>query len=247
MMDTANFQESLLSLMERKVHWAWPSFTSGLVAAEHLHIHLEQEWEVFVRDFPVLLGRAYVACPVAAVRRDLAENLYEEETGGIRAGRPHPDLFLEIPAGMGMDLSRFSRTPSPDSLLPAAAAYRRHLDETTLSRGWEVAVATTTLFIEGNPHERALFDASAPPRPEPPLSEHPLVKHYRLPLASLSLVRAHREVEGEHRKAAWRMVLDEISAPARRAVLDSLEETLSLWQSYRDGVAEAVGLSNQAR
>ena len=72
--------------MERKTHWAWPAFTGGLVPKEKLHIHLEHEWEVYVRDFPVLVGRAYVQCPVAHVRRELAENLYEEETGGLAAG-----------------------------------------------------------------------------------------------------------------------------------------------------------------
>ena len=77
--------------MERKVHWAWPHFTSGRVAKERLHIHFEQEYATYVRDFPIMVGWAYVQCPIAEVRRDLAENLYEEETGGIIAGRPHPD------------------------------------------------------------------------------------------------------------------------------------------------------------
>lgn len=241
------FREALLSIMERKVHWAWPSFTSGAVAKDRLHIHLEQEWEVYVRDFPILLGRAYIVCPNAAVRRDLAENLYEEETGGIRAGRPHPELFLEIPAGLGMDLSRFSPERNPAILLDAAREYRRSLDTATQERGWAIAVAVTTLFLEGTPHERALFDPNAQPRPEPPLSEHPLVLHYGLPLERLSLVRAHREVEGEHRKAAWRMVLGEIPSRDRPDVIDAMSETLSYWQRYRDAVAEACGISPNAR
>jgi pyrroloquinoline-quinone synthase len=83
------FQEALLGVMERKVHWAWPAFSNGLVAADKLHIHLEHEYGTYVRDFPVMVGWAYVQCPVAEVRRELAANLYEEETGGIAAGRPH--------------------------------------------------------------------------------------------------------------------------------------------------------------
>ncbi|MGV3623627.1 MAG: iron-containing redox enzyme family protein, partial [Archangium sp.] len=93
------FRESLLAVMERKQHWAWPHFTSGRVDTSKLHVHLEQEYAVFVRDFPVLVGRAYVQCPIPEVRRELAENLYEEETGGLHAGRPHPELFLEYPKG----------------------------------------------------------------------------------------------------------------------------------------------------
>lgn len=46
--------------MEKKTHWAWPHFTGGDVPREKLHVHLEQEYETYVRDFPVLVGRAYV-------------------------------------------------------------------------------------------------------------------------------------------------------------------------------------------
>ena len=50
------FQERLLAVMERKVHWAWPFFRSGQVRADRLHVHLEQEYAVYVRDFPVKIG-----------------------------------------------------------------------------------------------------------------------------------------------------------------------------------------------
>ena len=124
--------------MERKIHWAWPAFTHGLVSRQKLHIHLEQEWEVYVRDFPIMVGRAYVQCPIAEVRRELAENLYEEDTGGLAAGRPHPDLFMMYPQGLGMDLERFAKV----RLLPAAHAYRGFLDDATTNRGWSVAASS---------------------------------------------------------------------------------------------------------
>lgn len=238
-MDVGTFREALLQVMDQKVHWAWPHFTSGRVSAARLHIHLEQEWEVFVRDFPVLVARGYVQCPIAAVRRELIENVYEEETGGLHAGRPHPELFLEYPRGLGMDLSRFESV----SLLPAAAAYRAVLDHHTVGRGWATATAVATLFLEGTAHERALFDPQAAPRPEPPLAEHPLVKHYGLPLESLALTKAHRGVEGDHRLAAWRAMLDHAPASDRPKVVAAMEETLVAWQAYRDAVAEAVGLT----
>ena len=94
-MDRDTFREQLLAVMERKNHWAWPSFTDGRVAKDRLHFHFEQEYAAYVRDFPIMVGWAYVRCPIAAVRRRLAENLYEEETGGLAAGSPHPELFLE--------------------------------------------------------------------------------------------------------------------------------------------------------
>ena len=238
-MNEADFREALLCAMEEKTHWAWPSFTSGKVAADRMHIHLEQEYEVYVRDFPVLIGWAYVQCPVAAVRQELAENLFEEETGGLVAGRPHPELFLEYPRGLGMDLSRFEHV----ELLPAAAAYRAFLDDCAQNRGWAVAAAVSTVWIEGNAHERAVLDPTAEPRPEPRLEDHPLVKHYGLPLEHLALTKAHRQVEGDHREAAWRVVLGHTPADQRDAVVAAMREAVVLWRAYRDDVAAACGVT----
>jgi pyrroloquinoline-quinone synthase len=228
--------------MERKVHWAWPAFNHGRVPKALLHIHLEQEYATYVRDFPVMLGRAFVQCPIAEVRRELAENLYEEETGGVSAGKPHPELFLEYPLGLGMDVSRFDRVV----YLPGAAAYRRVLDRATQAQGWEIATAVTTLFLEGTPHERGEIDEHAPKRPTPPLSEHPLVKHYGLPISHLALTKAHRSVEGSHRAAAWRMILGHVPAHAYDKVVSAVQEALDGWLAYRDDVAAACGVTRES-
>ncbi len=224
--------------MERKVHWAWPAFTGGLVPRARLHVHLEQEYAVYVRDFPVLVGRAYVQCPLPVVRRELAENLYEEETGGLHAGRPHPDLFLEYPRGLGMDLGRFDRV----ELLPGSRRFRDVLDDATTRRGWAVAVAVTTLFLEGTPYERGEIDEAAERRPAPPLAEHPLVKHYGLPIERLALTKAHRAVEGGHRAAAWRVLLDQVPDEDRAPCVGAMNDALEAWLGYRDDVAAAVGV-----
>lgn len=241
-MDQATFREAMLQIMERKNHWAWPGFTGGLVPKGLLHIHLEQEYGVYVRDFPVLIGRAYVQCPIAAVRRELAENLYEEETGGIVAGRPHPELFLEYPMGLGMDLARFEAV----QLLPNAAVFRALLDHSTHDGGWEVAAAVTTIFLEGTSAERAELTPSASKRAPPHLTEHPLVKHYGLPVERLALTKAHRQVEGDHRAAAWRVMLDFVPEAKRASVVASMEDVLVAWHNYRDDVAYACGLQKSA-
>ena len=232
-MNRDDFREALLGVMERKQHWAWPLFGSGRVPRDRLHHHFEQEYETYVRDFPVLLGRAYVQCPIAAARRELAENLYEEETGGLAAGKPHPELFLEYPRGLGMDLARFEHI----TLAPASRAWRALLDEHTTARGWEIAAAVTTLFLEGTPYERGELDEAAVRRPAPPLEKHPLVVHYGLPLEALALTKAHRSVEGGHRSAAWRVILDHVGEAARPGVVEAMERQLAAWLAYRDGVA----------
>jgi len=238
-MNREAFTEALLGVMENKEHWAWPQFTAGRVARDLLHIHLEQEYATYVRDFPVLVARAYVTCPIPAVRRDLIENVFEEETGRLGAGRPHPELFLEYPRGLGMDLGRFEQV----TLLPQARAYRSYLDRCTLEAGWEVAAAVTTLFLEGTKFERGELMASAERRPVPALADHPLVKHYGLPVEALALTRAHRSVEGGHRAAAWRSLLDHVHDAGRQeAVVQAMRGALEHWLGYRDDVAAACGI-----
>jgi pyrroloquinoline quinone (PQQ) biosynthesis protein C len=233
------FLESLLRVMEGKKHWAWPMFTSGKVPKALLHIHFEQEYATYVRDFPVMVGWAYVQCPIPYVRRMLAENLYEEETGGLVAKKPHPDLFLEYPRGLNMDLARFDNV----TLLPQAQRYRAVIDDYLRNHGWEVACAVATLFIEGTEYERGEVDAHAPKRPVKPLEQHPLVVHYGLPVEALALTKAHRSVEGEHRGSSWDALLNHAAESQRAAVVAAMTHTLQCWLAYRDEVASACGLT----
>jgi len=236
--DRETFLELLLGVMERKDHWAWPAFTSGLVPKERLHLHFEQEYGTYVRDFPVMVGWAYVQCPVAEVRRALAENIYEEETGGLAAGKPHPELFLEYARGLGMDLSRFKNVQP----LPEARNYREFLDHAIQKRGWEIAAAVVTLFIEGTKEERSEIDPTVPKQLQRPLAEHPLVKHYGLALKHLALTKAHREIEGDHRASAWEAILNYVPPEKRESVVSAIENALACWLRYRDEVAAACGI-----
>ena len=237
------FREALLRVMEQKTHWSGAAFANGGVAKDKLHIHLEQEYAVFVRDFPILVGRAYVQCPIADVRKDLAANLYEEETGGIAAKRPHPELFLEIPRGFGFDLARFENV----ELLRGSRLYRDILDRATQGAGWEVAAAVTTVFIEGTQYERGELDPNFPRRPIPPLEKHPLHVNYGLPISALALPAVHRDVEGGHRIAAWRTMLDHTPAAQRSRVVGAVQRCLDGWRWYKEDVATAVGLTRPPR
>ena len=187
---------------------------------------MEQEYEVYVRDFPILIGKAYVQCPIATVRQELAENLFEEETGGLHAGRPHPELFLLYPEGLGMDLDRFNSV----ALLPKAAHYRDFLHRSCGEMGWEIGTAIATLFVEGTKHDRSVLDPNAPARPTPPLEDHPLVRHYGLDISYLALTKAHRGVEGEHRDSAWRCVVQYVPEEIRAAVVAAMTQALRLWR-----------------
>jgi pyrroloquinoline quinone (PQQ) biosynthesis protein C len=234
--------ERLLALMDRKDHWAWPHLARPGLSRAQLLAHFGHEHQVYVRDFPVLLARVLGQGPPAEVRRALAENIYEEQTGGLSLGVPHPDLFVEMMEGLGLGLADLESVP----LEPEAVAYRRHLDEVSARGPWVLGHAALTLFVEGSRHER---DDLAGTRVHPPVEEairaHPVVAVHGCPPERMRLVRAHRMVEGDHRADAWRALLAHVPEgdALEDEVVAAVARALELWLAYRDGVARAMGLA----
>lgn len=235
------FKEQLLSVMDQKNHWAWKHLSGPSAAKMQLRVHYQQEYEVYVRDFPIFLGRLHGKNPPPDVRRELAENLYEEETGGLSLGKSHPELFLKMMRGLGFRPSQFQKV----ALLPKSRRYRQWLDEVTQAPHWLDGVAVITIFVEGSIHDRKEIGAASAIKTdvEEVIRYHFLVRHHRLDPACLDLVRAHYQVERGHRIAAWEMVLNHAqSRDARQRVHDRIKKSLDLWMAYRDGVAEAAGI-----
>jgi pyrroloquinoline quinone (PQQ) biosynthesis protein C len=236
------FKEQLLKVMDQKNHWAWRYLSSGEITREQLKIHFQQEYAVYIRDFPVFLGRIHGKNPPMEVRQDLAANLYEEETGGLTVGKSHPELFLYLMEGLGFKREEFEHVP----LFPASRRYRRWLDRTTLAASWLEAAALITLFVEGSVKDRQEIDSSKPKESidlKQKILEHPLVKFHNVDPAYLDLFRAHHMIEGSHRIAAWKMVLNYAKTPSQQQkVRRVLEHSLKQWLDYRDDVARACKL-----
>jgi pyrroloquinoline quinone (PQQ) biosynthesis protein C len=241
-------RERLLQVMDRKDHWAYPSLTRAGLTREQLLVHFRHEYLVYVRDFPALLGSAMgITAPVDEVRRSLAANLYEEQTGGLSGTEGHPTLFLRMMGGVGFEASTFA---DDDAWLhPAARRYRDMLRTRAGTGPWQAAVALLTIFVEGSVNERAELAGTYVRRTgEDAVREHALVKFYGCPAEAMTLTRAHALVEGDHRGDAWRMVLGHVSegSAEARAVVATCEEACALWHAYRDGVADRMGLHRQA-
>ncbi len=114
--------------MDRKHHWAYPALTRPGLSRAQLLAHFRHEYLVYIRDFPVLVAAALGNVPpLGDVRVALAENLYEEQTGGLSQTAPHPELFLRMMEGLGFSREEFAENES--LLHPAALAYRRQLRE----------------------------------------------------------------------------------------------------------------------
>lgn len=245
-----DFRSALLRIMDHKDHWAWSVFGGPTATREQLRIHFQQEFAVYVRDFPVLLSRVHSRCPAAEVRRDLAENLYEEETGGLSGTGPHPDLFIYMMEGLGFRRRDFEKA----ALLEASRRYREWLDEATLELPWVVGAAVVTIFVEGSVHDRRELsgDSLRPALREEAerklVSDNPLVRYHGLDPRFLKLKRAHALVEGGHRHSAWTIVTDYArTASERKRVVEAMQKSLELWHAYRDGVAEAAGIPSETR
>jgi pyrroloquinoline quinone (PQQ) biosynthesis protein C len=237
----AELEEKLLSIMDKKDHWAWKYFTGPGLTREQLEVHFRHEFLTYVRDFPVLLARVLGQGPPEEARAALARNIDEEQTGHYSFGVSHPELFLEMMDGLGIARDRIAQGP----LEPEALAYRALLDRTSASPPWFVGAAVVTIFVEGSVHER---QDRAGSRVLPPIEEailaHPMVRFHGCPPTAMRLARAHRAVEGDHRSDAWDVLFRYIppDQEAAAAVLAAVAEAHRAWLVYRDGVARAMGL-----
>lgn len=244
--------ERLLAIMDQKHHWAYPALTRPGLSRAQLLEHFRHEYWVYVRDFPVLLARCLGQVPdLIDVRRALAENLYEEQTGGLSKSAPHPELFLRMMEGLGLSRSQFDEAPGTQGdvdLHPAARSYKDWLVAMSAKSPWQAAAALLTIFVEGSVNERAeLSGTYERPRGDSAVARHALVVHYGCPPEAMQLVRAHGDVEGGHRADAWKILLDNTNdADTTNVVVSTCTEALVRWHRYRDGVAERMGLARDA-
>lgn len=238
-MTKPRFLDALLRLMDAKHHWAWEYFADGRLSKEQLKTHFQQEYTVYVRDFPVFLARIHGKNPPAPVRRMLAENIYEEDTGGLSVGKSHPDLFLTMMEGLGFQARDFEQVRP----LPASRRYRAWLDKMSNHSEWVIGAATLTIFVEGSVKDRKeILEPSKPKSAEEieaVIQNHPLVRHHGISPDCMDLIRAHQLVEAGHRHDAYDMVVQYTQPALQRPLLASVKKSLSLWLEYRDAVAKA--------
>lgn len=234
--------DRLLAIMDQKHHWAWPSFTRPGLTPAQLLVHFRHEYATYVRDFPVLLARALGQVPdLIDVRRALAQNIYEEQTGGPSKSDPHPELFLRRMEGLGFTRAQFEEKAIEPELHAAARSYRDWLRAKSVEVPWQAATALLTIFVEGSVNELAGTYARA--KGDAAIMRHPLVVHYGCTPEAMHLVRAHGDFQGGHRGDAWRIVLDHTDdETVAKTIVDTCMDGLARWHRYRDGVAERMGL-----
>ena len=74
-------------------HPLWHAIAAGKVSRAGLGIFARQFY-LQVNEFPRAVSALHASCPYTELRHELAESLYEEETGRISGcNLPHPRLF----------------------------------------------------------------------------------------------------------------------------------------------------------
>ncbi len=179
-----------------------------------------------VVEFPRAVSALHASCPLPEQRAELAESLYEEETGRISGcGVSHPELFLRFGEGVGVSReAMWSGRP-----LPETAALIDWFELSTRQRSFLEGAAAMNLAAEGQvpgafgPFARAL--------------EH----HYALTPQQVAFWDVHEQADREHSDVGDHIVVRSAESPAdRQRVRAAVDRSLDLWWQFFDGIGRAI-------
>ncbi len=228
-LETSTFTRELGRIIEARRsfgrHPLWLEIAQGKLELAGLR-RFAAQFFLQVREFPRAVSAMHANCPFPETRRELAESLYEEETGRISGcGLPHPELFLRFGEGLGM---------RPEELLsarplPSTASLIEWFELSTQQRSFVEAAAAINLAAEGQvpgafgPFARALE------------------RHYGLSREAVAFWDVHEQADAEHSDVGDHIVVrfatsDEVQARVRTA----LERSLEVWWQFFDGIARAL-------
>src|SRR6185295_2615064 len=134
-LDTAAFAQQLTDLIREGrsfgAHPLWKKILAGRLASAQLQGFATQFF-LQVVEFPRAVSALHSRCPDRAERMKLAESVYEEETGGLSRSKPHPELFLDFCAALGLSRDEVL-TAEP---LPGTAALIHWFELSTRERSF---------------------------------------------------------------------------------------------------------------
>jgi len=228
-LDPQSFGASLLAEIRAGrsfgAHPLWQKIELGKLSLPQLQ-GFARQFYLQVVEFPRAVSALHSRCPDRAERVKLAESVYEEETGRISGTKPHPDLFLDFCAGIGLRAEEVVTTPP----LPSTAALIHWFDYATKLLSFLEGVAAINLAAEGQ-----VVGAFGP-------FAQALRRHYGLSDAEVAFWDVHEIADADHSAVGDHIVVrnaqsDEAQAAVRRAVRTSL----SLWVQFFDGMDREYG------
>ena len=206
-------------------HPLWLELANGKLSREQLKTFAVQFF-LQVREFPRAVSAMHANCPFPEVRIELAESIYEEETGRISGcNQPHPELFLRFGGAVG--LSR--REMIGGQPLPATRALIDWFELSTKQRSFIEAAAAITLAAEGQV-----------PGAFGPMARR-LQENYGLSREAVEFWDIHEMADAEHSQVGDNIVVRHATDSAIQArVLDALQHSLDAWWQFFDGIQTAI-------
>lgn len=104
-------------------HPFYQDWMAGRLTQEQLRDYATQYY-AHVDAFPRYLGAIHSQCKDAATRRDILDNLNDEE--GVNHGVSHPDLWLQFAEGMGADIEAVKTAEPRAGITKVMDTFFRH-------------------------------------------------------------------------------------------------------------------------
>lgn len=201
-------------------HPLWFKIQEGRLSSFQLQGFAKQFF-LQVREFPRAVSALHSRCPDREERVKLAESVYEEETGRLSGSKPHPELFLDFCAGLGLSRDEVLGAAP----LPSTAALIHWFEYSTKILPFLEGVAAINLAAEGQ-----VVGAFGP-------FALALQKHYGLSEPEVAFWDVHELADAEHSEVGDHIVVthattDELQGGIRRAV----ETSLGMWWQFFDGM-----------
>lgn len=203
------------SMLKHPFYVAW---TEGKLSKSVLSEYAKQYY-AHVRAFPTYVSGVHSHCDDLSVRRELLENLIEEERGDEN----HPELWLRFAEGLGVSREEVRSA----ELLPATVASVKQFQSLTQSDDYREGLAALFAYESQIP-------AVAQTKREG-LKEFYGVDDER----AVSFFRVHESIDVLHNQLEMQLLENSCRQPAERdkAVESARNAARALWH-FLDGVAE---------
>lgn len=179
-----------------------------------------------VREFPRAVSALHAGCTDAEQRIELAESLYEEETGRISGcGLSHPELFLRF--GTALGLARDELTDA--EALPGTKALIDWFELSTRQRSFIEGSAATNLAAEGQV-----------PGAFGPLARA-FERHYGLTTQQVAFWDVHEVADREHSDIGNNIVVRFATTPEQKQLVrGAVEHSLQMWWQFFDDIERSI-------
>jgi pyrroloquinoline-quinone synthase len=224
--------ETFIELLRRTIdagrsfgrHPLWNEIESGTLPRARLASFAVQFF-LQVREFPRAVSALHSRCPDAEQRVELAESLYEEETGRISGcGCSHPELFIRFGRALGLPRD--------------AMVNGQPLPGTRALIAWFETSSRELSFLEGSAAIQLAAEGQVPGAFGP--LARALERHYGLTREQVAFWDVHEQADREHSDVGHHAVVRAaIDDALQLAVMTAVETSLARWWAFFDDIAAA--------